>query len=145
MRTLQEPVYRERIDFYRHLGRREGQRIMLRRIVALVVLAGLFFGALALIHSRPAHAATKPTPVAAGGGRTMVTPSPLAKWVRRYVEKRTKGVYKGANVVVECRGVKCAAYNKPGTPELRLVVVKLADGRFHMIEFLVGAERGVGQ
>jgi hypothetical protein len=133
MRTLREPDYRERVSYYRHLGRREGQRIMLRRIVALLILAGLMFGALALIHSRPAQAASKPTPT--GGGRVMVAPSPLVKWVRLYILNHTaidptRARFMANHAHVECRGVKCAAYG-PGLPAL--VLVKLASGRFRIV------------
>lgn len=135
---MQEPVYRDRVDYYRYLGQREGKRIMLRRMVAIVIVLGLVLGGVGLVASRGAQVAP-----ASGGGRVMVMPSPLEKWVAQYAQTHTKGAIKAKNVVVECRGSKCAAYNKPGTPKLWMVVVAMANGQFHLLGLIGPSAMGM--
>lgn len=129
MRVLHESTYRERMAEHRERGRREIRRVYLRRTIALLVVGGLMLGGIGLVSSRGAD-----------GGRTE---SPYAKWVRLFAEHHTDGTIKAGNVVVECRGIKCAAYNRPGTPDLEMVVVHMANGRFHVLE-LLGPEPAMG-
>lgn len=129
MRVLHESTYRERMRISRKLGRKDGQRIMVRRTLALVGIAALMFGGVEV-----SRAAT-PKPIASGSGRVMVGHPALEKWFRRYIVRATKGHVKPSALHIECRKRKCIGYSADGTTDVE--IVRLASGEFHLLKFLM--------
>lgn len=130
-RVMRDPVYRERMRRAEMRGRRQAWATAI--FVALVV-GGMSLG-IGVVASR-----ADARPIASGGGRVMVTRSPLEKWVKRWAVRRSHGSVNPATLHVECRGAVCAGYDGKG---VQLIVQRMADGHFRVRMLLLPDLKGI--